>query len=385
MSVKLKELQEKRNRALGEARRINEVAARQRRSLDYLETLQINRAFADSVQLRNQIDAEIRAGRIANDERVRGTDYTNAVRALLLGDRRGSLSATEQRALSAGNDAQGGFLTLPEEWAGMLNAGVTDLVFIRDRARVYTLTKSGTLSASTIEANPDDPEWTTELGKLKIDTGLRAGLRQLHPHLLTKGIILDDKVIRGSAGLAEMAVIDRLKYKVGIAEEKGFLVGDGNQKPLGVFTPHEQGIPVTRDVTGTVTYDTLLEAKFGMKSQYWRSMEWVTHRDVLKAFAMLKDGNGQYVYRTAEDPSLPDVLLGRPVNLSEYAPNTLTSGSYVAVLGDFSHYTIADCEQQEIKILSELYALDGAVGIIIKRETDGAPTLAEAFARVKVA
>jgi hypothetical protein len=36
------------------------------------------------------------------------------------------------------------------------------------------------------------------------------------------------------------------------------------------------------------------------------------------------------------------MLLGMPVNESESAPNTFTTGQYLGMLGDFSHYWIAD-------------------------------------------
>ena len=71
--------------------------------------------------------------------------------------------------------------------------------------------------------------------------------------------------------------------------------------------------------------------------------------------------------------------------MSEYAPNTFTTGLYVGLLGDFSHYWIADALEMTVQRLVELYAGTNQTGFIGRLETDGAPVLEEAFARVKLA
>jgi HK97 family phage major capsid protein len=82
----------------------------------------------------------------------------------------------------------------------------------------------------------------------------------------------------------------------------------------------------------------------------------------------------------------PPTLLGRPVLVSEYAPNTFTTGKYVAVVGDFkTGYWIADTLDLSITRLNELLALSLRTGFLCTKETDGAPVVAEAFRRLKLA
>ena len=71
--------------------------------------------------------------------------------------------------------------------------------------------------------------------------------------------------------------------------------------------------------------------------------------------------------------------------MSEYAPNTFTTGLYVGIIGDFSRYWIVDSLQLQFQRLVELYAATNQVGCIGRAETDAVPVLAEAFARVKLA
>ena len=71
--------------------------------------------------------------------------------------------------------------------------------------------------------------------------------------------------------------------------------------------------------------------------------------------------------------------------MSEYVPNTFTTGLYTGVLADWRFYWIADALDMTVQRLVELYARSNQIGFIGRKETDGMPVLAEAFARVKMA
>jgi HK97 family phage major capsid protein len=81
----------------------------------------------------------------------------------------------------------------------------------------------------------------------------------------------------------------------------------------------------------------------------------------------------------------PDMLLSKPVNVSEYAPNTFTTGLYVGLYGDLKYYWICDALTMEIQALMELYARTNQIDYITRIETDGAPVLSAAFARITLA
>jgi HK97 family phage major capsid protein len=99
----------------------------------------------------------------------------------------------------------------------------------------------------------------------------------------------------------------------------------------------------------------------------------------------LKDGESRYLWQESVRVGEPDRLLGIPTFMSEYAPNTFTTGLYVGILGDFSFYWYADALLFEIQRLEELYAETGQVGLIGRLESDGMPVLEEAFVRVTLA
>ena len=168
------------------------------------------------------------------------------------------------------------------------------------------------------------------------------------------------------------------------------MTGNGSGKPLGIFTASASGIPTARDVsedntTTDVTLDGLINAKYSLKGQYHARAQWVMHRDLVKKIAKLKDGEGQYIWQPSVQVGQPDILLGCPVHMSEYAPNTFTTGQYVAVLGDFRYYWICDADSLYIQVLDQLFAQNNLIGYLFDYFGDGAPVLGEAFARVKLA
>ncbi len=167
------------------------------------------------------------------------------------------------------------------------------------------------------------------------------------------------------------------------------MTGNGTNKPLGIFTASNAGIPTSRDVaasgTTAITCDDLIDVKYALKGQYHPRAQWVMHRDLVKMVAKLKNtATGEYVWQPSTQAGQPDRLLGSAVNMSEFAPNTYTAGLYAAVYGDFDFYWICDADQLTLQVLNELYAVNNQVGYLFQYFGDGAPVCAEAFARLKM-
>jgi HK97 family phage major capsid protein len=295
----------------------------------------------------------------------------------------------ELRALQADSDIYGGYLVTPIQFVDRLIKAVDDAVYIRQWATVITVPNADSLGVPSLDNDPADATWTTELATGDEDSTMSFGNRNLHPHPLAKRIKLSRKLL-AKVPDAEALVRDRLAYKFGITWEKAGMTGSGAGEPLGVFTASSNGISTGRDVstgntTTSIQFDGLIEAKYTLKQQYWASARWLFHRDGGKQIAKLKDGNGQYLWRESVRVGEPDRVLGLPVFFSEYAPNTFTTGLYVGILGAFQHFWIADAMTFEVQRLVELYAATNQVGLIGRLESDGMPVLEEAFVRVKLA
>jgi len=292
--------------------------------------------------------------------------------------------------LQTNKDPYGGFL-VPTQMSMEILAALDDAVVMRQLGRVLPpLSAGSSLGVPTLESNPGDSDWTTEVPSSAIseDTSMTFGKRELAPHLLTKLVKVSRKMLRSSAVNIEAYVRERLAYVTGLAEDKGFLTGDGADQPLGIFTASDDGIGTGRDVTTTsaaaIAADDLTTALYTLKGQYQNNATWLFHRDAIRRIRQLKDGNGQYLWQPGLQAGVPGVILGRPYVMSENAPNTFSTTEYIGMVADFSYYWIVDALNIELQRLDEAYATTNQVGFIARKETDGMPVLAEAFVRIKL-
>lgn len=408
MSDRLKALREKRGVAVKEMRDIIAAAEAEKRDLT-TEELQKHGAAFDKVEgLRQQIEAEertIEAERAAanladqQDQQRRDKDkgketpeqrvmagFLSYLRTGKIGEGDGG---AEFRAFQSGSDTEGGFVVPPQEIVQALLKGVDDAVFIRQRATKRQLPQAESLGVPTLDTDAEDWDWTTELQTGNEEDTLRLGKREMRPHPVAKRVKISKTLIRKAPNFQNI-ILERMGYKFGLTLEKAYLSGNGNQRPLGVFTASADGVPTAQDVstgntTTSITFDGLIEAKFKLKAQYWSKADWLFHRDAVKQITKLKDGDGQYIWRMSVRDGEPDSLLGRPLMISEHVPNTFTTGLYVGMFADFSNYWIVDALDMQMQALKELYAETNQDGFIGRYEGDGAPVLAEAFARVKLA
>ena len=412
MSQKLKDLRDQRGKLVHDARQILDQADAEKRELTAAEDQTYKDIFGKQEALRSQIEreeqlaeserqlaeAELRNRGDAKSERSdkvqerkagkRGSDeYRDTFNRFLAGGR-SVLTDAEIRALQSDADASGGYMAAGEQFVDQLIKFVDNAVFIRQKATKFRLETAHSMGAPSLDADPADADWTSELGTGNEDSTMAFGKRELQPRPLAKRLKVSNKLLRQSPRV-DALVSARLAYKFAVTQEKAFMTGSGANQPLGVFTASANGISTGRDVstgnaTTAPTFDGLISAKYGLKGNYWNSSEWIFHRDVLAVIAKLKDGEGQYIWRESVRAGEPDRVLNLPVSMSEYAPNTLTTGLYVGILGDFSNYWVADALDMQVQRLVELYAETNQTGFIGRLETDGMPVLEEAFVRVKL-
>jgi HK97 family phage major capsid protein len=417
--TQLRELRDLRGKLVADARAIVDKADGEKRALTTEEDAKYNEIFGKAEETRSRIEREEKlveaersaaaavaggagaaggeggqaagqGGKPGTEARTgpRGTDQYRSAFNRFLASGRSALSEAEVRALQSDSDAAGGFMVASQQFVDQLIIFVNDSVFIRQKATKFRLESAQSMGAPSLEADPADADWTSELATGNEDGTMAFGKRELHPRPLAKRIKVSNKLLRMNSA-AEGLVQARLAYKFAVTQEKAFMTGSGANQPLGVFTASANGIPTTRDIsTGNLatspTFDGLMGAKYGLKGNYWGKAEWIFHRDVLLAIAKLKNGEGQYIWRESVRAGEPDRLLNLPISMSEYAPNTMTTGLYAGILGCFEHYWIADALDMQVQRLVELYAETNQTGFIGRLESDGMPVLAEAFVRVKL-
>jgi HK97 family phage major capsid protein len=298
----------------------------------------------------------------------------------------------EFRDVILGTQSAGGYLVTPTKISSDITQIINNLVFIRGMATVETVTDAQSLGVRQILTQPSDAAWTTEVATTSADTALAFGRRDLTPQLLAKLVNVSIRMLEASRDV-ESLVNERLAYKFAIAEENAFLNGTGSGQPLGVFTASANGIPTSQDYVCSnassvvINPDLLVSARYQLKQPYLASKKaaWCFSRTAIGQIRLLKDSYGRYLWVDGGGfASAPDTICGIPVMISEYAPATFTSASYVGILGDWSHYRIADVAMMQVQRLTELFAANHEVGFLARRWLDASPVLAEAFVRLKL-
>lgn len=438
---------EQRRKLIADARAITEQAAKEKRELTPEEDQRIDAIFADADKLKASIDALVKAEErksrfVAFEEESRGrrtqpgdpgnpdgpsrdepaggedrasrfavagrpyefnyqrrsqrsrlvtlhpgtpehrrhtAEYRQAFTAALCGETRG---------LQADLDVKGGYLVAPEQWVGELLRDVDDEVFIRRLARGFT-TLAQSIGAPKRTAKASTFQWGSELSEPNTDNSLRFGKRTLTPHHMTGEVVVSNDLLRSAVMDVDAIVREEIARDSGELEEIAFMTGHGSGQPLGIFTASADGISTGRDVsdgnTATqINFDGLINAKFALKQKYRSSASWLFHRDAVKQIRKLKDGTGQYLWEESVKAGEPDRILNLPYYESEWVPHTFTTGQYVGALGDWSYYWIVDSLDMGIQVLTELYARTNQTAYLVRRKVDGAPTIEEAFVRVKL-
>lgn len=366
-----------------------------------------DRAFSDEEKKSySEKEAELRSvvAKIEAEERKSTLDgFTNEPPAPAA-DNPGKTDGTEEKKaffkmekrlgdvfLSVGtSDAPGGAAALaPEEFLHEILKEVEKEAILYSRVRKLPVSGAGSLGVPYEKTDATAAEWTNEIPATEIgyDKAWEFGKRSLSPIDLVKQILITKKILAASAFPIDTLAKDKIVEKLTSAFENGIINGSGTNQPLGVFTASADGIPASRDVeTGAsaISADDLINMKMSLRPEYRSKAVWVMSTEVLKDVMKLKATDGRYLWQPAIALGEPATILGLPVIESEYAPTAKTAGSYVAVLGDFSHYWFAYWKGLDVTVLNEKYAGTNQIGFLGHTLADGQPTLPAAFARLKI-
>jgi HK97 family phage major capsid protein len=231
-----------------------------------------------------------------------------------------------------------------------------------------------------------DLSFTGEITSASLDSSMSFERREMMPKRLAKAIKVSKELESISAADFAAFIIGRGTYKAAAVEENSFLNGSGVGEPLGLFTVSENGCSASRNVTTGNTStdlkaDNLIETYHSLKSQYLQSstLRWLFSRETLKKIRKMKDGEGNFLWSQGFGAN-PATVLGVPYVVSEYAPDTYTSGARVAALADLKFYGIAQRQADiSVKVLDQLYALENCNAYLFQTWVDGMPLVEEAF------
>jgi len=318
-------------------------------------------------------------------------DYRKNFLAYLAGGGQG-VSRQIRSALQIDVETGAGYVVVSDRFVDKIVQAAKDQMPLLDLIFSIPALYGENLGAVSVDATVGAFTMAGELTAATEDTNVQFGRRQLSPHAVgRKTIKVSNALLRMPTRIdIEAFLAGEVAYRYATLQEDKVCNGSGANEPLGLFVASAQGISTSRDVSTdnaatAVTADNAIEVQETLKPAYQANARWLGHRDYFKRLRKLKDGEGQFLWQPGLQEGRPNVFLGKQYVASEYAPNTFSTGQYVGIYGDFSHYWLAHVVNFTMQRLVEKYAEDGMTGLLFDNMgIDGMPTLAEAFVRIKM-
>ena len=300
------------------------------------------------------------------------------------------MTGEEQKALSEGSDAGGGFLVPPDVQAEIL-VRVAQRAIMRRLARVVTTSRdalrfprvaahatSGSIYSSGfvggwVGETPAFAETDPAFGMFEVS------VKKLRVATKLSNDFLSDAVANVLAFLAQNGA-----ENMALVEDDGFINGTGDAlQPQGILN----GGATTVDVEGstanyilnttaaTGTAPKLITLAYTLPSQYAQGASWLMKRSIEGAIRKLVDASGRFMWPPLSGSGFagtPPDLLSYPVYNSEFMPTDGTDANKVLVFGDISAYVIAQRAQITTVVLRERFADTDQTGIILFERVGGA-------------
>ncbi|WP_157369794.1 phage major capsid protein [Zavarzinella formosa] len=285
---------------------------------------------------------------------------------------------------------KGGYLAPTEMLAEVLKT-IDNTFWFRKLANVLPPTSAPSITWNKRNGRIKSFAWGAEIAPPAKDANLKFGRRTMTPHYMTGEIDVSNDLLMSAIVDVDQFVVMEIGFGAGDLEEQAFFVGDGIGKPIGAFTPHANGITTARDkATAAVDQAALVSVKYSLREPYLRdpSLRWVGSRQFLMDCANLKSTQNEPLWLISLRDGQPDLLLGTPITMSEYAPTGSNAGAwqtgdYQAAIGAWSNYDIIDGNDMGIQRDESLMRRENQTAYIVRRKVDGCPRFEEAFARLK--
>ena len=276
-------------------------------------------------------------------------------------------------ALSIGQDTEGGF-TVPDEFERKLVQALEGNNIFRSMATVIR-TSSGTRKIPIAQDN-GEASWIDE-GEEIPESDTTFSQTMLSAYKLGTMIKISNELLNDSAFDLATYIAQRFGVRMGNAEERAFITGDGVGKPLGLLDDACAQVGVTAAAVDKVTFDEIFKLYYSLRAPYRKKAQFLCNESMVLQLMTLKDNNGNYIWKPGLDIGKPDTLLNRPLRTSSFMPG-LAAGNKAMTFGDYSYYWIADRQNRTFRRLNELYARTDQVGFMTTQRVDGKLILPEA-------
>lgn len=383
---RITELLQERASLIKKQRDLIDKAEKENRSLTAEERTKFDRLNSDIDELEARINdlkaiQEREKKQILNEnnekkDKPQDEEYRNAFFQYVRRGR-GELTAEQRATLNTATDAEGGYL-VPTSFANTIIEKLRDSNYLWQAATIEQ-----TSSEKKIPTSVSKPQfgWIDELGQYPVTD---ASFGQLTVDAYKVGGILkvSEELLFDNSYNLEGRLSRDFTNAARDASEAAFVAGDGNKKPRGLILDADVGI--TAAAADALTFDEIIKLVHSLRPPYRRNARFLLNDQTAMAIRLLKNNDGQYIWRASVEAGMPDRLLGYPVAYSENMPNMEANAKPIA-FGDFSYYTIYIRRGIVMQRLNEKYADTGEVGFKTHMRVDGLLTLPEAVKVLQMA
>jgi len=186
----------------------------------------------------------------------------------------------------------------------------------------------------------------------------------------TSGVcLISERMLNDNALAVQKVIADQCFNRIIRKANTDMTSGDGSSKIKGILASTTLG--KTAASATAVTFEELIDLMVSVDVAYASapSVGWMFSATTLGAVMKLKDGASQYVFQLGMNGA-PDRLLGKPIFVNNAMP-AMTTGLKSFAFGDFSKYYLRRVGTPRIRVLDQLYAANGQVGVLVTHELDG--------------
>jgi HK97 family phage major capsid protein len=289
------------------------------------------------------------------------------------------LARLEQKAMSIGSGADGGYL-VPEETEaeiGRLLSRASPMRALCDVRQSSTL-----IYKKPFNTNGASAGWVAETAaRTQTNTPTLAELQfpamELYAMPAATQALLDDSLVNIDEWIAR-----EIETVFAEQETEAFVVGNGTSKPKGfmdytkvanaswawgstgyIATGVAGGFPASNPS------DKLVDVIYALRAGYRQNGTWIVNRATQAAIRKFKDGQGNYLWQPAATADGSATLMTFPVAEIEYMPDIATDAHAVA-FGDFKRaYLIVD--RVGVRVLRDPYTNKPYVMFYVTKRVGG--------------
>ena len=260
---------------------------------------------------------------------------------------------------------------VPETIVNKIIDRVVDISPIFASATKYQI--KGTITIPKVDRSDGNitVAFTPEFSTLTSNTFAFSSI-SLGGHTAAALVKISKQLINNSQFDVVGVVVNKMAEALAIFIENFLINGDSNIQNSGMKGSMDSGNILSVASVAALTGDNLIDIQDMIPKAYQKNAYWIMNKTIRNKIRKLKDGQGNYLLVPDYAKGSGDLLLGKPVEVTDNMPTATaaTSGQNILYYGDYSGLAVKTGDSAEIEVLREKYAEQHALGINLWIELD---------------